>query len=278
MGITSTEFEYLRQLVYQQSSVALDADKRYLADLRLPAIAAAAGFDSVASLVAELKAHPLNHLHTQVVEALVTYETSFFRDTHPFEALATTLLPSLIQRRSAEQSLAIWCAACSTGQEPYSIAMLIDQQFPQLTNWRVHLIASDFSNQALAYARRGLYNQIEIRRGLSDELRRTYFHQHNGAWQIKDELRQKVEFRQINLIHALPLLPQIDIVFLRNVLIYFDIDTRKTVLAKVRQHLKSDGYLFLGGSETAMNLGDFFVPISIQQSICYQLVLGSSRT
>ena len=271
MGITANEFEYLRQLVYQQSSVALGADKSYLADLRLPAIAAAAGFDSVASLVAELKARPVDHLHTRVVETLVTYETSFFRDAHPFEALRTKVLPDLIQRRSQEKSLTIWCAACSTGQEPYSIAMLLDQQFPQLASWTLHLIASDFSNRALTYARQGWYNQIEIQRGLSDELRQTYFYQYGNAWQIKDSLRQKVEFRQINLIHAWTPLPRMDVIFLRNVLIYFNTDTRKTVLTKIGQYLKPDGYLFLGGSETAINLDESFKPISIHKSIFYRL-------
>lgn len=269
--VISMDFAYLRKLVREHSAVVLDKDKQYLAELHLGSLAESAGFDSIASLVAHLKNEPFGGLHTQVVEALVTNETSFFRDSHPFEALKKSILPELVKKRTGERSLNIWCAACSSGQEPYSIAMLILEEFPMLINWELRLIASDFSVKVLTRARKGLYNQLEISRGLSQKLRDKYFQQQGGEWQINQEIRQMVEFHQINLIQSWSLLPKMDIVFLRNVLIYFDIETRKAILGKIQELLRPDACLFLGGSETTINLNDSFERVRVENSICHRL-------
>ena len=270
-GVISMDFAYLRKLVREHSAVVLDTDKEYLAELHLGSLAESAGFDSIASLVTHLKNEPFGGLHIQVVEALVTNETSFFRDVHPFDALKKVVLPEIIEKRMVERSLNIWCAACSSGQEPYSIAMLIHEEFPTLSSWKLRLIGSDFSIKVLARARKGRYNQLEINRGLSQKLRDKYFQKQGDEWQINEEICQMVEFHQINLIQSWSLLPKMDIIFLRNVLIYFDIETKKTILSKVEQLLKPDGCLFLGGSETTLNLNDSFERVKLENTICHRL-------
>ncbi len=271
MGISSTDFAYLRKLVREHSAIALNEDKEYLAELHLEPLAEIAGFDSIASLVKLLQTEPFNSLHLQVIEALVTYETSFFRDIYPFEALKNSVLPELLKNRKQEKSLNIWCGACSSGQEPYSIAMLIREHFPMLAKWRVNIIASDFSSKALARACKGRYNKLEIQRGLSEKLRNKYFQQQDNEWQIQEQIRSLVEFRQMNLIQSWSSLPQMDIIFLRNVLIYFDTETKKTVLGKVRQLLKPNGYLFLGGGETTIHLDSSFKQVKLGKCVCYRL-------
>ncbi|WP_392534444.1 CheR family methyltransferase [Nostoc sp. C117] len=270
-GVSTNDFEYLRQLVRDHSAVVLSAEKSYLAELHLQPIAESAGFALIAELVKYLRTQPFNNLHVQTIEALVTNETSFFRDHYPFEALRQYILPELIKKRAVERSLNIWCAACSNGQEPYSIAMLIREHFPLLTNWSIRLIASDFSTKVLTRAEKGHYNQLEISRGLSKNLRDKYFHRLDSDWQIKDEIRQMTEFRQINLMQSWSCLPEIDVIFLRNVLIYYDLATKKALLRKVKQQLRTDGYLFLGSAETTINLDGSFKQVSFNKGICYQL-------
>ncbi|MEA5550446.1 protein-glutamate O-methyltransferase CheR [Anabaena cylindrica UHCC 0172] len=270
-GVSTNDFEYLRQLVRDHSAVVLSADKSYLAELHLQPIAESAGFAFIAELVKYLRTQPFNNLHIQTIEALVTNETSFFRDHHPFEALRQHILPELIKKRAIERSLNIWCAACSNGQEPYSIAMLIREHFPLLTNWSIRLIASDFSTKVLTRAEKGHYNQLEISRGLSENLRDKYFDRLDSDWQIKSEIRQMTEFRQINLMQSWSSLPEIDVIFLRNVLIYYDLATKKVLLRKVKQQLRTDGYLFLGSAETTINLDSSFKQVSFNKGICYQL-------
>jgi chemotaxis protein methyltransferase CheR len=271
MNAPEFDFDYLRQLVQKQAAVVLDAEKYYLAELHLGKIAESSQFSSIAALVNLLKSSPIGILHRQVVEALVTNETSFFRDRYPFETLKKSVLPKLIQNRSTERSLHIWCAACSYGQEPYSIAMLIREHFPLLATWKIRLIASDFSGQALERARQGRYSQLEVSRGLPAPIREKYFEKQSQGWQIRDDLKQMVEFRQINLIHPWEDLPPMDVIFLRNVLIYFETDVKKAILKEVRQQLRSDGYLFLGGGETTFNLDNTFESVQIDQSLCHRL-------
>lgn len=269
MGISSFDFNYLRQLIHAHSAVVLDGDKAYLAELHLQPVAASAGFPNITSLITHLRQEPFGDLHVQTIEALVTNETSFFRDTAAFETLKKFVLPELIQNRKIERSLNIWCAACSHGQEPYSIAMLLRENF-SLADWSIKIIASDFSGKVLARARQGRYNQLEMRRGLPKYLQAKYFYPVDNKWQIHNDIRQMIEFRQINLIHSWSYLPNIDIIFLRNVLIYFDIPTKKALLEKAKQQLRPDGYLFLGSGETTFNLNESFERVQFEKSICYK--------
>lgn len=265
------DFEYLRELVREQSAVVLEPHKDYLATLHLSKLASQLEFESIAALIEHLKNTPFNDLHLQVIEALLNNETSFFRDRYPFTTLQTVVLPALMNSRSRERSINIWCAACSTGQEPYSIAILIRDAFPELLNWNIHLIASDFSEKALDRARKGQYTNLEVNRGLSPTLRDRYFRPSGESWQIVDEIQQMIEFRQLNLIHPWTPLPKLDIVFLRNVLIYFDLDTKRSVLNKVQDCLQHNGYLFLGGGETLFHLGSKFEAIQSKTSVYHQL-------
>lgn len=271
MASLPLDFEYLRTLVRNQSGVVLEPHKDYLAELHLDKLATKSGFDSIAAFTEHLKTTPSSNLHTQAVEALLINETSFFRDRYPFDALQTFVLPELIQSRSNQRSLNIWSAGCSTGQEPYSIAILIRESFPELSTWTIRLIASDLSQRSLDRAQQGTYTNLEISRGLTPDLRDRYFHQVGQSWQINDEIRQMVDFQQLNLIHSWNSLPQMDIIFLRNVLIYFNSETKQLILNKVQYSLKEDGYLFLGSGETTFYLDPRFEAIPGKPSLFYQL-------
>lgn len=271
MASPPLDFEYLRTLVRKYSGVVLEPHKDYLAKLHLDKLATQSGFDSIAAFTEHLKTIPSGNLHTQAVEALLISETSFFRDRHPFETLQTSVLPALIQARSSKRSIHIWSAGCSTGQEPYSIAILIRESFPELSGWEIRLFASDLSERSLNRALQGVYTDLEISRGLTINLRDRYFHRVGQSWQINDEIRQMVDFQQLNLIHSWNSLPQMDIIFLRNVLIYFNNETKQLILNKVQYSLKEDGYLFLGGGETTFYLDPRFEAISGKAGLFYRL-------
>jgi chemotaxis protein methyltransferase CheR len=249
----------------------LDGDKAYLAETRLGPLARCEGFPSVDDLLTRLRSSPDDGLHRKVVEAMTTNETSFFRDSHPFELLRQTVLPELVRRRAAGRDLSLWSAACSSGQEPYSVAMLVREHFPALAAGGLRIIASDLSTEMLDRARQGLYTQMEVNRGLPARLLVKYFDKQGPHWQIKDDLRRLVEFRPINLTNAWPPLPALDVILLRNVLIYFDVATKQRILAKVRQVLRPDGYLLLGGAETTINLDDAFERVQVDRSGYYRL-------
>ncbi len=203
---------------------------------------------------------------------MVTTESSFFRDHHPFEALRNVVLPDLINRRRPERSLNIWCAASSHGQEPYSIAILLRDHFPELAGWKVTLLASDLSREVLARAREGRYNQIEVNRGLPAALLLKHFEQHGTDWQLKLPVRHMVEFQEINLARPWPALPRMDLVLIRNVMIYFDVETKKDILARLASLLRPDGYLVLGGAETTINLNGSYRRVEPLKAGLYQIV------
>jgi chemotaxis protein methyltransferase CheR len=265
------DFEYVADLVRTEAAIVVEASKRYLVESRLAPVARRHGLDGVGALVARLRAQPRNGLHAEVVEAMTTNETSFFRDVNPFAAMEQEVLPELIRARGAQRQLSIWSAACSSGQEPYSLAMLIRHRFPQLSRWNVRIVASDLSAEMLGRAAAGRYSQMEVNRGLPAPLLVRYFRRDGQHWQIADEVRQMVEFRAMNLIQPWAPLPPLDVVFLRNVLIYFDVATKRQILAQVRRVLRPDGYLFLGAAETTLNVDDAFERVPIGPAVSYRL-------
>lgn len=271
MTINRADFEWVCKLVRDRAGVVLSTDKAYLVESRLAPLIKDVGVSSISQLIAQLRPQPFNDIHRRIIEAMVTTETSFFRDNCPFDILKQYILPELIQQRKTRRVLNIWSAACSSGQEPYSIAILLDEHFPELFAWNVQLIASDISHQILDRARQGCYNQQEISRGLPPSLREKYFQHSSNKWQIDAQIRQRVDFTHVNLAENWPSMPQMDIIFLRNVLIYFDVRTKQTILTKARQLLQPDGYLFLGGGETTLNLDPAFKPIQLDKAICYRL-------
>jgi len=270
-NITETDFDYVRRLMRERSGIVLEPGKEYLLESRLSPVARREGFTSLQALMVHLRTQPCNGLHQRVVEAMTTNETSFFRDFHPFEALRQEIIPQLMVKRSSERRLRIWCGACACGQEPYSIAMLLRDQVPDLDAWLLQIIATDLSTAMLERAQRGRYSQNEVNRGLPAALLIKYFKKAGIEWEIRDEIRRMVEFRQMNLASWWPALPEMDIIFMRNVLIYLDTETRKAILIKVRRLLRPDGYLFLGGAETTFSIDSSFTHVQIGQSVCYQL-------
>jgi chemotaxis protein methyltransferase CheR len=262
MTLSSASFEFVRMVLRQRSGHHLEDDKVYLVETRLLPMARRHGFESVEDLVLRLRSRKHEKLLRELVEAMTINETFFFRDGHPFEVLRQTVLPELIQRRVEVRCLNIWSAACSSGQEPYSVALLLSHHFPALSGWNIRLIASDLSGAMLDRARQGRYSELEISRGLLPEMAAAYFQKQGHGWQIRDDIRRMVEFLAINLSGAWPALPRLDLVLLRNVLIYFDLPTKRLILDRVRRLLQPDGYLLLGGAETTHNLDDNFIPVS----------------
>jgi chemotaxis protein methyltransferase CheR len=256
--MTDQDFDFVCRLIRDRSAIVLEPGKEYLVESRLLPLARDLKIDTVSKLIGLLRTRRDEVLMTRVVEAMVTTETLFFRDHHPFESLRSTVLPELIVRRKQERRLDVWCAACSTGQEPYSLILLIREYFPELSGWQINILATDLSGGALSRAREGKYNQIEVNRGLPACLLVKYFQQNGASWELRKDLRQAVEFRELNLIRPWPVLPRMDIVFLRNVMIYFDVETKKSILDRVTRLLRPSGYLLLGGAETTINLNNSF--------------------
>jgi len=264
-------FERIRKLVYQRTAIVLAEGKEYLVESRLAPVARAHGCADVTELC-RLLDRKRESLANEVVEAMTTNETSFFRDHHPFEALKHTVLPDLIKKRASTRKLRIWCAACSTGQEPYSLAMLIDEHFPQLATWKVSILGTDVSKAVLARARTGRYRQIEVNRGLGANTLLRYFLRDGLEWEIRTDLRRMVQFESLNLIGPWPRTEKFDIVFLRNVLIYFDHATKISILTKIRDLIADDGYMVLGGSETTPNEITSFERVPIARAGIYRML------
>ena len=258
--ITSEDYSYLSTLLRTRSGLALGPGKEYLLESRLPPVAKAYGFSSVIELVATLRTGPHRDLVKAVCDAMTTGETFFFRDTLPFELLRTTILPELADRcRRAGRSLRIWSSAASTGQEAYSIAMLLSDMGVQMSGVNVELVATDFATHALNRARRAVFTQIEVQRGLPERYLRQFFINTPDGYRLADDIRRRVAFRELNLLESFRSLSQFDIVMCRNVLIYFDTTTKKDVLERLASSLMPGGYLFLGATETAFGLTDRLV-------------------
>lgn len=270
MTLATEEIDFVRQLVAQRSGNVLSSAQGYLVEAKLKSVAQGAGLETVQNLIAELRRGIQTPLHDRVTEAMTINETSFFRDLHPFEALRDVVLPSLIESRKATKQLSIWCAASSSGQEPYSMALLWKEHFPQFSDWTVRIVATDISDEMLARSREGIYTQFEVNRGLPARLLVKYFSRNGANWQAQDSLRSMIEFRKLNLTSLWPQLPTFDIVSIRNVLIYFDQSSKQTIFERIRKTIRSDGYLILGGSETLLGLSAPYKREAIANSVCYR--------
>ncbi len=263
-------FVFLRRLMRQHAGVVLEDGKEYLVLARLGPLARAESWCSIDDFISHLRSRPSGALHRRVAEAMVTTETSFFRDVHPFETLKDVIFPDLFERRDATRTLRIWSAACASGQEAYSVAMLLKEHFSELASWRVRIVASDVSSVMIERARRGSYSQLEINRGVPTHLLTRHFERDGLEWRVTEDIRQMVEFKEVNLARPFPPLPEMDIIFARNVLIYFDEATRRDVLERLAGRLRKDGYLFVGGAETMMAYADLFYRLQIDRTSCYR--------
>jgi chemotaxis protein methyltransferase CheR len=273
-----TEFDFLRGLVRERSAIVLEPGKEYLVENRMIPVLREGGFGSVTELCAALRAAPRGELERRVVEAMTTNETSFFRDVHPFDALRTRLLPDLIAARADERKLRFWSNACSSGQEAYSLAMLLAEHFPQLHDWDVSILATDLSREMVQRTSEGVYGQLEMNRGLPAALLIRHFQRSGTHWQVRPELRHRVQAREMNLVTAWPPLPRFDVIMLRNVLIYFDLETKRSILRRVRQALRSDGALFLGSAETTVMVDDAWVRVACGASVVYRPAAEAAST
>lgn len=273
MAISTADFQYISRLARSMSAIVLEPGKEYLVETRLGTLAEKEGFTSLEQFISRLRSDgTVNGLHHKTIDALTTNETFFFRDFHPFEALRKQILPSLITQRGALKQLTIWSAACSTGQEPYTLAMLLKEHFPQLSDWKIKIVATDLSPTVLKSAGEGIYTQFEVNRGLPAPYLVKYFTKKDEKWQIKDELKKWIEFRPLNLIEPWPMMPPFDLVFLRNVMIYFDIEIKKTILKKVRSCMLPHSFLFLGTAETTINLDPNFKSETFDKTVAYRLI------
>ena len=271
MSVTRESFEFVRKVLLERSARSLEDEKVYLVETRLLPVARRHGFQSVEDLVLHLRKRPTETLMGELVQAMTINETFFFRDASPFDVLRQNVLPDLMSRRAVSRCLNIWSAACSSGQEAYSLAILLRHDFPELASWNIRLIASDLSTAMLERARLGLYTELEVSRGLPAALRDSYFHRHEGGWRIRQDLRRMIEIRAINLSGAWPELPALDLVLLRNVLIYLGLPAKQWILQQVRRVLQPDGYLLLGAAETTLNVSDEFVQLPFDQASLFQV-------
>lgn len=252
--MNNRDFSWVRNFLRERAGLWLDDDKVYLAEFRLEPVARAAGFNSLSSMIGHLAQSVPNGLHTRVLEAMTTNETSFFRDLHPFEALRTRVLPGLIDARKDERRLVLWSAACSSGQEIYSLAMLLQDDFAAaLSDWEVRLLGTDLSSSMIARAREGRYTQLEVNRGLPAVCLLNHFEKQGLDWRLRPEILRRVELRILNLMDEWTGLPAPDVVLLRNLMIYLTAEVRSAVLARLRRFIRPGGLLILGAAETLLD-------------------------
>lgn len=260
------DFAYVAKMLKERSGLIVTQDKAYLLESRLTPIARKRGLSGLDDLLKILPSGG-EALQKEVTEAMTTNESFFFRDIKPFDQFKALVLPQLLKTRAAKKSFRIWSAACSSGQEAYSLAMILKEEGAKLAGWKIEIVGTDISQEMLEKAKAGIYTQFEVQRGLPVQLMVKYFKKNNESWQIDPAIRQMVQYREYNLLNDLKPLGQFDVVFCRNVLIYFDQPTKSKVLDNISRIVPSDGLLYLGGAETVLGISDKFKPIPDQRGI-----------
>ncbi|MBI1347731.1 methyltransferase domain-containing protein [bacterium] len=267
--IAALDYDFLTQFLLDRSGLSLGASKEYLLEARLLPLAQSFGLNGIPELVLALRRSPPESLSSSVVEAMTTNETSFFRDKTPFDELREQLLPKLIENRRSLRRLRIWSAAASTGQEAYSLAILLREHFPEVNDWHVEIVGTDLSKATLSRAEAGVYTHFEVQRGLPIQMMIKYFQQESGGWRVKEELRKWTRFRTLNLLEPFQHLGSFDVIFCRNVLIYFENDVKKQILDRMAKMLRPDGFLALGAAETVLGVTDTFERIRSCKAALY---------
>ncbi|MCK5375388.1 MAG: protein-glutamate O-methyltransferase [Alphaproteobacteria bacterium] len=253
-----TDFDIYKNLLREKSGLVLTQDKSYLVESRLNPVAKKWGYEDIIGMTNVLRAVPPKDLVNDIIEAMTTNETSFFRDTSPFDTFKNVVLPHFIKNHPAGKgrNLRIWCAAASSGQEPYSLAMLLKEEAAKLAGWNFTITATDISHEILEQAKGGVYSQFEVQRGLPITLLMKYFVQDGDKWEISQDIKKMVDFKYFNLLDNMATMGQYDIIFCRNVLIYFDQPTKKDVMERMFKQLSNNGFFFLGGAETILGITD----------------------
>ena len=263
-----TDFDIYSNLLKEQSGLVLTEDKVYLLESRLNPVAKKWGYNSLETMTIALQGVPDKNLVIDIVEAMTTNETSFFRDTRPFDMFKDDLLQYMKENRSSKRHLRIWCAAASSGQEPYTLAMILKEVEAEFPGWRFEILATDISNDILDQAKEGIYSQFEVQLGLPIQLLMKYFTQTDDQkWQINDEIRKMVNYQYFNLLEPMNALGTFDIIFCRNVLIYFDEHTKGQVLGGMARRIEPDGFLMLGGAETVIGITEEFVSLQDKRGV-----------
>lgn len=261
-----TDFDIYKDLLKEKSGLVLSQDKSYLLDSRLNPVAKKWGYENIEAMTNALRGVPPKELVIDIVEAMTTNETSFFRDMKPFETFKNVVLPYFRDNRPAKR-LKIWCAASSSGQEPYSLAMLLREEAASMPGWSFDITATDISHEILEQAKSGLYTQFEVQRGLPITHLMKYFTQHGDKWQLNNDIRNMIKFQYFNLLDSMTMLGSFDVIFCRNVLIYFDQQTKGQVLERMAKQCVDDGFLFLGGAETVIGITDSFKNVPDQRGL-----------
>lgn len=260
--MTPSEFEFLKNFLKTRSGLVLSNDKQYLVESRLLPIARNSKLETLSAVIQVLQRGGNRALETDVVEAMTTNESFFFRDKTPFDHFNDTMLPSLLESRATRKQLKIWCAAASTGQEPYSIGICLKEQAAKMGGWRTRILGTDLSQEVLEKAKTGLYSQFEVQRGLPIQMLLKYFEQKGDIWQINAGMRAMIEWKKLNLLENFSHLGEFDIIFCRNVLIYFDQATKSEILGRLAKSMPDDGFLVLGAAETVVGLTEAFKPVA----------------
>jgi chemotaxis protein methyltransferase CheR len=279
--VTPPDYEYLRKFLKDQSGLDLSADKQYLIESRLLPLARKSGLSGISELVQKMKGgSPL--FISQVVEAMTTNETFFFRDKIPFDHFRESIMPEILRARASRKSIRIWCAAGSTGQEPYSLAMCLKEMGVGLNGFRVEILATDLSQEVIEKSKSGIYSQFEVQRGLPIQMLVKYFKQTGELWQINADIRAMVHHRQLNLLHDFSQIGAFDVIFCRNVLIYFDQETKVNIFNRLAKVIEPDGFLVLGAAETVVGLTDVFKPFPERRGLyrpnSLSMALGKVRS
>jgi chemotaxis protein methyltransferase CheR len=268
MSLSPAEFAFIAALVRRGSAIVLEAGKEYLVEARLKPLAQEYGLATVSEFISRAQLSVAPETERRIVDALTTNETSFFRDAEPFAALAEVVLPQLLAARAATRHLRIWSAACSSGQEPYSLAMQLSDALP--SGWTFEILGSDISNEMLSRAETGWYGPLEVNRGLTAPMLSRHFERSGAGWRVSGAVRRPVTFRRLNLAAPLPHLGRFDVIFLRNVLIYFDVETKRSVLRQVVPMMRPDGWLFLGSAETTIGVDDGLERVVTSRTSAYR--------
>ena len=258
--MTEADFDFLRALLHLRSGLSLSQDKRYLAESRLGMLCRRRRIEGLGSLVQTLRMGHDRALEMAVVEAMTTNETLFFRDRSPFDLFRDVILPEKLAANAGSRSLRIWCAAVSTGQEAYSLAMILDEMGPRLAGWKIEILGTDISVEVLDKARTGIYSQFEVQRGLPIQMLLRHFKQDGDKWQVSERIRAMVDLKQHNLLEPNAHFGQFDVIFCRNVLIYFDVATKAKVMSALAKRLTEDGVFVLGAAETVIGITTTIVP------------------
>ncbi len=261
------DFAYLATQIKNRSGIVITAEKMYLVESRLLPIARNLGLADLGALVAALRRSVPAGLISTVVEAMTTNESLFFRDVRPFEQFKRVVLPKLLEARATSRRLRIWSAACSSGQEPYSLAMVLAEEEARLKGWTIEILATDLSKAMVDRAQAAAYSQFEVQRGVPAPMLAKYFVRDADRWVVAPRIRSMVRFREFNLLEESAVLGQFDVVFCRNVLIYFDQPTKAKILADIAGRLPRDGTLYLGGAETVLGITDRFEPVAGERGL-----------